>query len=65
MVTHTGNYEMKKQEILHIYTRVSTGIQEEEGTSLDTQLEEGIKRSKKLDMGYKHWNVILPKINTQ
>jgi len=47
---------MKKQEILHIYTRVSTGIQEEEGTSLDTQLEEGIKRSKKLDMGYKHWN---------
>jgi hypothetical protein len=30
------------KEILHIYTRVSTGIQEEEGTSLDTQLEEGI-----------------------
>ena len=45
-----------KKEILHIYTRVSTGIQEEEGTSLDTQLEEGIKRSEKLGMKYQLWN---------
>lgn len=44
------------KEILHIYTRVSTGVQEEEGTSLDSQLDEGIKRSKKLGMSYKHWN---------
>lgn len=44
------------KEILHIYTRVSTGIQEEEGTSLDTQLEEGIKRSEKLGMDYQLWN---------
>ena len=44
------------KEILHIYTRVSTGIQEEEGTSLDTQLEEGIKRSDKLGMKYQLWN---------
>ena len=47
---------MTSKEILHIYTRVSTGIQEEEGTSLETQLEEGIKRSKKLGMSYKLWN---------
>ena len=41
---------------LHIYTRVSTMSQEEDGTSLDNQKTTGIKRSKKL--GYKHkvWN---------
>jgi site-specific DNA recombinase len=44
------------KEILHIYTRVSTGVQEDEGTSLDTQLEEGIKRSKNLGMKYQLWN---------
>ena len=46
---------MKKKETLHIYTRVSTRIQEE-GTSLDTQRELGIKKAKEL--GYKHqvWN---------
>ena len=44
------------KKILHIYTRVSTGIQEEEGTSLDTQLEEGIKRAEKLGMKYQLWN---------
>jgi len=44
------------KEILHIYTRVSTGVQEDEGTSLETQLEEGIKRSKKLGMKYQLWN---------
>jgi site-specific DNA recombinase len=43
------------KKILHIYTRVSTGIQEE-GTSLDTQLEEGVKRANKLGMEYKLWN---------
>ena len=43
-------------EILHIYTRVSTTSQEEEGTSLDTQLELGVQRSEKLGMSYKIWN---------
>ncbi len=44
------------KDTLHIYTRVSTLSQEEEGTSLETQLEEGIKRSKKLGFKHKHWN---------
>ena len=43
-------------QILHIYTRVSTSVQEEEGTSLETQLEEGVKRSEKLGFEYKIWN---------
>ena len=43
-------------ETLHIYTRVSTTTQEEEGTSLETQLEEGVKRSKKLEFKHKLWN---------
>ena len=42
--------------ILHIYTRVSTSSQEEEGTSLETQLELGIERAKKLGMDHKVWN---------
>ena len=37
---------------LHIYQRVSTKVQSEDGTSLDTQKEIGIKRSKKLGMDY-------------
>ena len=47
---------MSKKKTLHIYTRVSTGVQEDEGTSLETQLEEGIKRSDILKMSYKLWN---------
>ena len=43
-------------EILHIYARVSTTSQEEEGTSLETQLETGIQRSEKLGMNHKIWN---------
>ena len=43
-------------ETLHIYTRVSTIAQEEEGTSLETQQELGIKRSKELGFKYKIWN---------
>jgi site-specific DNA recombinase len=39
------------KEILHIYTRVSTSIQEE-GTSLKTQKETGIELAKKLNMDY-------------
>ncbi|RUO76451.1 recombinase family protein [Pseudidiomarina taiwanensis] len=41
---------------LHIYTRVSTTSQEEEGTSLETQLEFGIKCAQKLGVDYKVWN---------
>ena len=43
------------KEILHIYTRVSSAIQEE-GTSLETQKELGIKKSKELGMKYQIWN---------
>ena len=44
------------KEILHIYTRVSSTIQEEDGTSLTTQKELGIETANKLGMGYKVWN---------
>lgn len=43
-------------EILHIYTRVSTTAQEQDGTSLDTQRELGIKKAKDLGFKYKVWN---------
>ena len=43
------------KEILHIYTRVSSAVQEE-GTSLETQKELGIKKSKELGMKYQIWN---------
>jgi DNA invertase Pin-like site-specific DNA recombinase len=41
------------KEILHIYTRVSTSIQEE-GTSLKTQKETGIELAKKAKHGLSH-----------
>lgn len=41
---------------LHIYTRVSTIVQEEMGSSLDTQKELGISKSKNLGYEYKVWN---------
>jgi len=43
------------KDILHIYTRVSSAVQEE-GTSLETQKELGIKKSKELGMKYQIWN---------
>ena len=49
-------YNRLVKETFHIYTRVSTSVQEEDGTSLDTQLELGIERSKKLDMKPRVWN---------
>ena len=42
-------------ETLHIYTRVSTRIQED-GTSLDTQKELGKKKAKELHLKSKFWN---------
>lgn len=44
------------KEILHIYTRVSSQFQQDEGTSLDSQKELGIKKSKELGFDYKVWN---------
>ncbi len=41
---------------LHIYTRVSTIVQEEMGSSLDTQKELGVSKSKNLGYEYKVWN---------
>ncbi|QYY36519.1 recombinase family protein [Ruficoccus sp. ZRK36] len=43
-------------EILHIYTRVSTQAQKEEGTSLDSQKEQGIRKAKELGFEYQIWN---------
>lgn len=43
------------KEILHIYTRVSSAVQEE-GTSLETQKDLGIKKSKELGMEHQIWN---------
>ena len=44
------------KETLHIYTRVSTRVQDDEGTSLTTQKELGITKSKDLKMKHKVWN---------
>ena len=43
-------------DTLHIYTRVSTRIQDTDGTSLDTQKKLGIAKSKQLKMKHKVWN---------
>lgn len=45
-----------KPNILHIYTRVSTVSQQVEGTSLNTQLEFGIRKAKELGFNYIHWD---------
>ena len=44
------------KQVLHIYTRVSSQIQQDEGTSLKTQKEIGIELSEKLGMNYKVHN---------
>ena len=44
------------KETLHTYTRVSTRVQDDEGTSLATQKELGIAKSKELGMNHKVWN---------
>ena len=43
-------------ETLHIYTRVSTAAQRDEGTSLQTQLEQGKSRAKQLGFEVVHWD---------
>jgi len=44
------------ESTLHIYTRVSTIGQQEEGTSLQTQYEEGVHKAKQLGFQWRHWN---------
>jgi DNA invertase Pin-like site-specific DNA recombinase len=41
---------------LHIYTRVSSVIQQEEGTSLENQKQLGIKKAGELGFDYRLWN---------
>ena len=41
---------------LHIYTRVSTVAQAEQGTSLESQRELGVKKAKDLGFEFKVWN---------
>ena len=42
--------------ILHIYTRVSSAIQQEEGTSLDNQKQLGIRKAAELGFDHQLWN---------
>lgn len=44
------------KETLHIYTRVSTMAQQEDGTSLDSQKKMGIQKAEAIGLGYKVWN---------
>jgi hypothetical protein len=43
-------------DILHIYTRVSSVIQQEEGTSLENQKQLGIKKATELGFDFRLWN---------
>ena len=42
--------------VLHIYTRVSTQVQADDGSSLDTQLELGVQCAERLGFEYVHWD---------
>ena len=46
----------ESSKTLHIYTRVSTTIQAEQGTSLDSQRELGIEKATQLGFEYKVWD---------
>ena len=51
-----GSVKSPPSETLHIYTRVSTAAQRDEGTSLQTQLEQGKNKAKQLGLAVKHWD---------
>ena len=44
------------ERTLHIYTRVSTAAQAEQGTSLESQHDLGVKKAKELGFNFKVWN---------
>lgn len=44
------------EKTIHIYTRVSTQVQKDEGTSLESQYEEGVRRAKQLGFQWRHWD---------
>jgi DNA invertase Pin-like site-specific DNA recombinase len=46
----------KSDQILHIYTRVSTASQADKGTSLESQLQLGKKKANELKFAFEHWN---------
>jgi DNA invertase Pin-like site-specific DNA recombinase len=48
--------DLPPEKTLHIYTRVSTEGQKVEGTSLETQYEEGVRRAEQHDLFYRHWD---------
>ena len=56
MTTTNNIKETYPEKTLHIYTRVSSAAQADSGTSLDTQLEYGVKRAEQLEFSYVHWN---------
>jgi DNA invertase Pin-like site-specific DNA recombinase len=47
---------MRMKETLHIYTRVSSASQEEDGTSLDSQKQLGERKAAELGYDYRLWN---------
>ena len=51
-----ANSKSKSDQTLHIYTRVSTAVQADEGMSLDVQAETGKKRAKELGFEHILWN---------
>lgn len=50
----TDSYDISKT--LHIYTRVSSAAQAEQGTSLESQRDLGIDKAKQLGFDYKVWD---------
>lgn len=53
VINHTcGDSHNMIEHTLHIYTRVSSLVQSEDGTSLDTQKHDGIKKAKELGYSY-------------
>lgn len=56
MATRKTSQGNTPDKTLHIYTRVSTVVQSDKGTSLDSQLELGKKKAKDLKFSIEHLN---------